>query len=118
MGVQMRSSEPQARRVRTGWSTVLAKAVAAIFVFEIISGLAITLGPFHPAIQWGLLLHTIAGVITIAPLAFRTGDRPGVEQRIPTTEIDGLARQVRLLTGYLAPFALFGISPLADIWRH
>jgi hypothetical protein len=65
----MQSSESLGS-TRTGWSTVLARVVAAILMFEIVSGLAITFGPFHPAIQWGLLLHTIAGILTIAPLAW------------------------------------------------
>jgi hypothetical protein len=65
----MQSSESLGS-VRTGWSTVLARVVAAILLFEIVSGLAITFGPFHPAIQWGLLLHTVAGILTIAPLAW------------------------------------------------
>ncbi len=64
----MQSSESCS--IRTGWSTVLARAVGAILVFELVSGLAITFGPFHPAIQWGLLLHTIAGILSIAPLAW------------------------------------------------
>jgi len=65
----MQSSESLGS-IRTGWSTVLARAVGAILLFELVSGLAITFGPFHPAIQWGLLLHTIAGILTIAPLAW------------------------------------------------
>src|SRR6266568_7658180 len=65
----MQSSESLGS-IRTGWSTVLARAVGAILLFELVSGLAITFGPFHPAIQWGLLLHTIAGILTIAPLTW------------------------------------------------
>lgn len=56
-------------QIRTGWSAVLSKAVAALLLFEVISGLAITFGPFHPAIEWGLLLHTMVGLIMVAPLA-------------------------------------------------
>ena len=66
----MQSPEVLANRVRAGWSNLLARAAAAILMFELVSGLAITLGPFHPAMEWGLLLHTIVGVITIAPLAW------------------------------------------------
>ena len=55
---------------QASWSDVLARVAAAILLFELVSGLAITLGPFHPAIEWGLLLHTVAGVIAIAPLAW------------------------------------------------
>ena len=66
----MQSPKALASGSRAGWSTVLSRAAAAILLFELISGLAITFGPFHPAIEWGLLLHTAAGVITIAPLAW------------------------------------------------
>lgn len=66
----MESPEALTRRIRTGWSTVLARTAAAILLFELVSGLAITIGPFHPANQWGLLLHTFAGVIGTAPLVW------------------------------------------------
>jgi hypothetical protein len=57
-------------RFRRGWSGWLARAAAAILLFEFVSGLAITVGPFHPAVEWGLLLHTIAGVLTTALLTW------------------------------------------------
>src|ERR1017187_3435783 len=66
----MQSPEVLAGHVRAGWSTALARAAAAILLFELVSGLAITFGPFRPAMEWGLLLHTVTGVITIAPLAW------------------------------------------------
>lgn len=69
-GVGMESPGAWISQIRTGWSTVLSRAVGAIFLFEVVSGLAITFGPFHPAIEWGLLLHTVLGVITVAPLAW------------------------------------------------
>jgi len=49
---------------------VLAKAVAGVFLLEVISGLAVTLGPFHPLIEWGVLVHTIVGLLAIAPLVW------------------------------------------------
>src|SRR5262252_9022485 len=55
---------------RTGWSSVLSKVAAAILLFELLSGLAVTFGPFHPAIEWSVLLHTIVGVVTLAPLVW------------------------------------------------
>ncbi|MBI4906563.1 MAG: hypothetical protein HY820_23240 [Acidobacteria bacterium] len=58
------------RRICTGWAAVLARVVAAILLFEAISGLAIAFGPFHAVIEWGLLVHTLVGVVTLAPLAW------------------------------------------------
>jgi hypothetical protein len=66
----MQTTEPSTSRIRTGWFTPSARTAAAILLFELVSGLAITFGPFYPATEWGLLLHTLAGVITIAPLAW------------------------------------------------
>lgn len=55
---------------RNGWVATLARAAGAILLFELVSGLAVTFGPFCPAVEWGLLLHTAAGVLTLAPLAW------------------------------------------------
>ena len=66
----MQPSESMARSLRTGWSSALANATGVILLFEVLSGLAITFGPFHPVIQWDLLVHTIVGLATIAPLAW------------------------------------------------
>ena len=56
--------------LRTGWFRVLSRTAAAILLFELLSGLAVTLGPFHRAVEWGVLLHPIIGVLAIAPLAW------------------------------------------------
>ncbi len=64
----MQTSDTPARRIYTGWASVVARATAALLLFEFVSGLAITFGPFHPAIEWGLLLHTAVGLLAIAPL--------------------------------------------------
>lgn len=55
-------------RVLAGWSSALAKFAAAILLFELISGLAVTFGPFRPSMEWSLLLHTAIGILTLVPL--------------------------------------------------
>jgi hypothetical protein len=42
----------------------------ALLIFEAVSGLAITLLPFHAATQWSVLVHTLAGVAMLFPLAW------------------------------------------------
>jgi hypothetical protein len=42
----------------------------ALLVFEGISGLAITFLPFHPALQWTVVIHTLAGLIVLLPLTW------------------------------------------------
>lgn len=54
--------------LRSGWSSTLSVGVAAILLFELVSGLAVSFGPFHPIIEWGLIFHTIAGVLAVAPV--------------------------------------------------
>ncbi len=66
----MHTTNSSIRPLQTGWASVLARAVAAVLLFEFVSGLAITFGPFHPAVEWGLLLHTMIGLFAIAPLAW------------------------------------------------
>ena len=64
------SSTPARRRLHTGWSARLSTAAGATLFFLTLTGLAVTFGPFHPAIQWGLLVHTAIGIATILPLVW------------------------------------------------
>ncbi|MEE9217606.1 MAG: cytochrome b/b6 domain-containing protein, partial [Acidobacteriota bacterium] len=54
--------------LKTGWGTWLAKATMAALLFETITGLAITFGPFHASVQWSVLIHTILGVVVLVPI--------------------------------------------------
>jgi hypothetical protein len=56
--------------VRTGWASWLAKVSFFVLLFEAVSGLAITFAPFSAVIQWGVLTHTLIGVITLLPIAW------------------------------------------------
>ena len=60
----------QAREVRTGWGTRLARLCMAALMFETVSGFAVTLGPFHAAVEWGVLLHTVVGAVTLLPIGW------------------------------------------------
>jgi Cytochrome c554 and c-prime len=64
----MQVNESSIPSVRSGWSSVLSRSVAAVLLFELISGLAVTFGPFHPVVEWGLILHTALGFLAVAPL--------------------------------------------------
>ncbi|MCC6859186.1 MAG: hypothetical protein IT158_11520, partial [Bryobacterales bacterium] len=55
---------------RSKWAPLLARVSMAVLLFEALSGLAVTFGPFHPAVEWGLLAHTLVGVLTLLPLAW------------------------------------------------
>ena len=53
-----------------GWGSRLARLTIASLAFETVSGLAITLAPFSPQMQWNVLLHTILGAATLLPIAW------------------------------------------------
>lgn len=55
---------------RTGWGSWLARIAFAVLAFEAVTGLAITLAPFHVVVQWGVLAHTLVGAITLLPVAW------------------------------------------------
>jgi len=63
-------SDSNDRPLRTGWSSMLGKLCFLVLLFEGVTGLAITLAPFHPVIQWSVLVHTIVGVLTLLPIAW------------------------------------------------
>lgn len=56
--------------LRTGWGSWLARLSLAALLFEAITGLAVTVGPFHPAVQWSVILHTVLGVVILLPVAW------------------------------------------------
>ncbi len=66
----MQSTRTPLPRACTGWASHLARAAGAILLFECVSGLAITFGSFRAAIEWGLLLHTVFGALTLLPLSW------------------------------------------------
>src|SRR3974377_2339436 len=107
----MQSTDKSGRPLRTGWASILARATAAILLFEMISGLAITFGPFHPAVGWGLLLHTAIGPIAIAPLAWYFARH--------WRDYAGQAMSDVMLLGYvgLVALAFCTLSGLAVTWQ-
>ncbi|HET7103466.1 MAG TPA: multiheme c-type cytochrome, partial [Terracidiphilus sp.] len=54
----------------SGWSSRLSRGIGAVLLFELISGLAVTFGPFHPVIEWGLIAHTALGILTVGPICW------------------------------------------------
>ena len=51
---------------RSGWTALCLAALAV----EAGTGLLVTFFAFHPAVQWGLLLHTALGLALLAPLSW------------------------------------------------
>ena len=62
--------ERRSDRHAVGWASWLARFSMAVLLFETITGLAITLAPFHPSVQYGVLVHTALGALTLLPVAW------------------------------------------------
>ncbi|MEE8183703.1 MAG: cytochrome b/b6 domain-containing protein, partial [Acidobacteriota bacterium] len=56
------------REIRTGWTSFLARTNIAALLFGAVTGLAITIAPFHAFIQWTVLIHTAIGLAFLIPL--------------------------------------------------
>ena len=58
------------KRLRTGWGPWLVRLSLAALLFETLTGLAVTLAPFHATVQWSVLLHTALGAAVLLPIAW------------------------------------------------
>ncbi|MFQ5719399.1 MAG: multiheme c-type cytochrome [Acidobacteriota bacterium] len=54
----------------SGWRSWSGRLTMAVLLIETLTGLAMTFGPFHAAVQWGALLHTGIGLLTLLPVAW------------------------------------------------
>src|SRR6516225_10058775 len=66
----MQFSVPSNTMHETGWSSFLSRSAAGLLLFELVSGLVVTLGPFRASTEWSLILHTIVGLLAVAPLVW------------------------------------------------
>jgi Cytochrome c554 and c-prime len=84
--------------VRTGWVSRLTKLSLAALLFEAVSGLVVTLSPFHAFVQWNVLAHTLVGVATLLPLGWYFAAHWADYRRTAVSDV--------VLLGYLAAVAL------------
>jgi cytochrome c554/c'-like protein len=66
----MAQSNIQCSTARTGWASRLTRVAMWTLLVETVTGLAIRFAPFHPAVEWSVLVHTAIGVLTLVPLAW------------------------------------------------
>ncbi len=69
-GDRSTASLPTDARTQYGWASWLARFSLAVLLFETVTGLAVTLAPFHPAVQYSVLVHTALGALTLLPVAW------------------------------------------------
>ncbi len=97
--------------VRSGWVSRLGRLSMIVLLFEAVTGLLITFGPFHASTQWSVLLHTLVGAATLLPVCWYYA-RHWAEYRSQRMS------QV-LLLGYLGILALMvcNLSGLVLTWQ-
>lgn len=96
---------------QAGWASGLARLSMAALMFESVSGVAITVAPFHAAIQWSALVHTVLGVLTLLPLAWYSARHWSAYRTYAPSHITVL--------GYLglAALVLCAVSGLVLTWE-
>lgn len=92
----------EAPRLRAGWPSWLAQVSLAVLLFETLTGLAITLVPFHSTVQWSVLFHTAVGALSLLPVA--------VYCVLHVADYRRYAWSHLTLLGWVAVLALTGVS--------
>lgn len=116
-----RSSLPRAPK--TGWAARLTLLGLAALLFLALSGLAVTLAPFHAAIQWTVIVHTLVGLLTVLPLVWYFAAHWADYRRFALSDtvllgyVAMAALAVCLVSGLVVTWqGLFGLR-MAPIWR-
>ena len=109
--------------LRTGWASLLARFCFGLLVFELITGLAITFAGFNAAIQWSVIVHTVAGLIMILPTSvyclkhWQDYRRYGMSQVVLLGWVALWGLLVCLISGCVLTWqGLFGIKT-TELWR-
>jgi hypothetical protein len=66
----MNSPELSDSSIRTGWASTAGRVTMAVLLFESVTGLLMTFGPFHGIVQWGALLHSAVGLVALPPVCW------------------------------------------------
>jgi hypothetical protein len=119
----MNDSRAQAT-VRTGWASLLARLGLFVLLLEATTGLAITFGPFHPVIEWSVLIHTLVGLLTLLPISWylvlHWGDYSHykLSHVVLLGYVGGLALLVCALSGLVVTWqGLFAVR-MSNAWRQ
>ncbi|HSM13670.1 MAG TPA: multiheme c-type cytochrome, partial [Thermoanaerobaculia bacterium] len=111
-------------QLRTGWSSVPTRLAAAALWFEAATGLAITFAPFHAAVEWQLLAHTVLGLALLVPLTWYTAAhwldyrRYAVSDTVVLGYLAGVALLVCAVSGLVVTWQGIAGPRLSPLWRN
>jgi len=113
-----------AKHVRTGWSSGITRIALAALIVELATGFVITLAPFHPAVEWSVLLHTAVGLLAVAPITWylvrhwQDYRRYNLSDVVLLGYVGALALLVCALSGLVVTWqGLFGLR-MSPAWRN
>jgi hypothetical protein len=110
--------------VRTGWSTRLTRWSLAALLVLALSGLVVTFAPFHAAVEWTVLLHTVFGLVALVPLVWYSVAHWDDYKAYNLSDVlllgyvSAVALLVCLLSGVVVTWqGLFGLR-MSPLWRN
>ncbi len=110
--------------VRTGWTTRLTRWSVAGLLLLALTGLAVTFGPFHAVVEWTVLLHTVLGVLLLAPIVWysiahwRDYKAYKLSDVLLLGYVSAVALLICLLSGVVVTWqGLFGLK-MSPLWRN
>jgi hypothetical protein len=110
--------------IRTGWSSAWTRLALAALAIELATGLLVTFAPFHGTVQWGLLLHTLLGLVVIVPLTWYVAlhwldyKRYNLSDSVLLGYVAGVGLLVCSLSGLVVTWqGLFGLR-MSPAWRQ
>ena len=110
--------------VRTGWTTRLTSWSLAALLLLAVSGLVITFAPFHPAVEWTVLLHTVLGILVLVPIVWysiahwRDYKAYNLSDVLLLGYVSAVALVVCLLSGLVVTWqGVFGLR-MSPLWRN
>ena len=117
----MLNSRPEPK---TGWTSLLTRVGMAALLFLTITGFAIAYAPFHPSIEWGVLLHTAVGLLLLVPLIaylwlhWNDYRKYNLSDALLLGYVSAVAILVCLASGVVVTYqGLFGLK-MSPLWRN
>ncbi|HEX6202060.1 MAG TPA: multiheme c-type cytochrome [Thermoanaerobaculia bacterium] len=111
------------RRVRTGWTSLWTHVALGALLVEAATGLLVTFAPFHAAVQWGLLVHTVLGLLLLVPITLYVGvhwldyKRYNLSDSVLLGYVGGVALLVCAVSGLVVTWqGLFALA-MSPAWR-
>ncbi len=110
--------------VKSGWKSRITLVSMTALLTLAVSGLVITFAPFHAAVEWTVLAHTILGLVTLLPLLWYAWvhwvdyKSYGMSDVVLLGYVAAAAFVLCVLSGLVVTWqGLFGLR-MSPVWRN